>query len=370
MSRAYWIKGRAKGIHQSIIAKIGAVLDIDEMAKLISPERSLAVKINLSEIGYSHYLHPIVASTFFEKLREAGAQPVITDSCSLFKGSRHTGYDWVHTALIQGFSTGETFDSQMMLAGGYTGEEGKFYVAEGRNLGGVELGSLLTDTGALMVLSHVTAHPLMGFAGATYNLGAGLLTGTGKLRIHSVLEIVYHRERCDNCALCVPYCPTGAVSMDGDALVFDSEMCNKCLGCFFSCPNSAMTVRPEGIVPFQESVVEAAHTALANLRGPAFFVNFLTSVTPQSDDYPFSDIPFIPDLGIVASDDPVAADWVTYQMITRSPGISGSVAEALNVLGKGEDKITAITGVTPELWLEYAQQLGLGSVECDFVAAQ
>jgi len=196
----------------------------------------------------------------------------------------------------------------------------------------------------------------------------GLLTSSGKLRVHSCLDIAFDRGKCDNCGICLPFCPTGAITGGSPTISFDPEICNRCLGCFLSCPNQAMSIEAAGIPVFQESVVEAACTAKENLRGSAFFINFLSSVTPQNDDYPFSDIPFIPDLGILASTDPVAVDWVTYQMITGSPGVPGSVVEQLGALGKGDDKIRAITGIDPEGWLEYAEQMNLGSRDCEFLS--
>lgn len=367
MSKVYWIKGRSAGIFQSLIAKMEALVRIEEMARLVEPEMSLALKINLSELGYAHYLPPIVVSSLFERLREMGSRPVVTDSCSVFKGSRHNGYDWASTALIQGFSAGETFDSQLLLAGGYTCEEGNFYPCDGRYLPGVELGSLLTDTGNVVVISHVTAHPVLGLAGAIYNLGLGFLTQTGKLRVHAALDIEHYPEKCDNCGACLPFCPTGAVSYGEPTVAFDPEICNSCLGCYIACPRGAMNVAADGIESFQGKAVDAADTAKRNIRGSAFFVNFLTSITPQTDDYPFSDIPFIPDLGIVASEDPIAVDWVTYQMITNSPGIPGSRAEQVNALGKGDNKLQAITGVTPDQWLAYGEEIGLGTKECEFL---
>jgi uncharacterized Fe-S center protein len=321
-------------------------------------------------MGYSHYLPPVIVTTLFERLRDLGARPVVTDSCSLFKGSRFTGFDWINTALILGYSSGETFDSQLMLAGGYTNEEGKFYQAEGRRLGGVELGSLLTDTGNVVVLSHVTGHPLLGLSGAVYNLGVGMLTGSGKLRVHSCLEVEFNPSKCDDCGVCLSYCPTGAVSKGSSTVNYEREICNNCLGCVLSCPNSAMSINAETIPAFQESVVEAARTATDNLRGSAFFINFLSSVTPQTDDYPFSDIPFVPDLGILASRDPIAVDWATYQMITSGPGVPGSTAEQFGALDKGEDKIKAITGIDPEGWLQYAEQMNLGSRDCEFLSSE
>lgn len=312
---------------------------------------------------------PILVSTLFEKLRTVGTRPVITDSGTLYKGSRFNGFDWTNTALVTGYSPGETYDNQVLLVGGYTNEEGRFYSSEGKHLGGVELGSLVTDTGNLAVLSHVTAHPLLGLAGAVSNLGLGLLTSTGKSRVHSFLEIEFNEDKCDNCKVCLPYCPTGSI-IDGSAKIsFQPETCNGCLGCFMVCPQGALTPKPERIRNFQECVVEAARTVTDNLRGGAFFVNFLMSVTPQSDDYPFSDIPFVPDLGILASDDPVALDWITYQMITRSPGVPGSMADTLGVLEKGQDKIEAVTGQNPLHWIEYAESLNLGTRECEFLTS-
>lgn len=370
MATVYWIKGRSPSIYQSIVSKVTGLLGLEGLAKLVVPEESLALKINLSEMGYSHYLPPVVVSTLFEQLRDLGARPVVTDSCSLYKGSRFTGFDWTNNALILGYSLGETFDNQILLAGGYTNEEGKFYASEGRRIGGVELGSLLTDTGNLVVMSHVTAHPLLGLSGAVYNLGMGLLTGSGKLRVHACLEILFDPSKCDNCGACLPYCPTAAISSGSPTITYDPEICNHCLGCFLSCPNGAMSISPEGIPVFQESVVEAARTAMTNLRGSAFFMSFLSSVTPQSDDYPFSDIPFVPDLGILASEDPVAIDWAAYQMITSSPGVPGSRAEQLDVLGKGQGKIEAITGIDPEAWITYAEEMNLGSRDCEFLSSE
>jgi len=221
-----------------------------------------------------------------------------------------------------------------------------------------------------VVVSHITAHPLLALNGATANLGMGFLTATGRQRLHGFLSIAYDAQQCDQCGECLPFCPTGAMSGEPGAVTFDTRTCNQCLGCFMACPHGAIKVQPEGIPSYQECVVEAAHTVLNKLRGKAFFINFLQSVTPQPDEYPYSDIPFIPDLGIIASDDPVAADWATYQMIVQSPGVPGSIAQNLDALEKGKDKLQAITGQSPEHMLAYAEEMGLGSRKFEFLSGE
>ncbi len=367
MSRVYWIKGRSKDFRKSITSRVATILGLDEMAEVVVPNRSLAIKVNVSELGYGYSLAPVVVNSFFEQTRDRGASSLVTDSGSLFKGPRFSGQDWTDTAIMQGHGIGDALDNQMMMAGGFTHEEGRFCISEGEHLGGVELGSLILDVTNLIVVSHVTAHPLAGLAGAVHNLGTGLLTRSGKARVHSCLELQFDANRCEGAKVCLAYCPTGALSEAGSKVSFDPRMCNGCLGCFMTCPGGAMSIRPGTIPVFQESVAEAAVVVAKNLRGKAFYVNFLNSITPQSDDYPFSDIPFIPDLGVLASDDPVALDWVTYQMIVRSPGIPGSIAEDLKVLEKGADKLEAITGTTPAHMLEYGEKMMLGRKDCEFL---
>ncbi len=369
MSKVYWIKGRSANVFQNAVAKVNAILGLPEMAAGIEPEKSIAVKFNLSEMGYSHYVQPVFFSSLFQRLREYGVRALVTDSCSIYKGSRFSGYDFLNSALTLGFSVGETFDSQMMLAAGYTNEEGSFYPSDGKHLGGVEIGSLMTDTNKCVVVSHVTAHPVLGMAGALYNLGLGFLTGSGKLRVHECLNVVYDGQKCDHCAVCVPFCPTGAFSGDKGDVKFDSRVCNSCLGCLYTCPHGAVGIGEDGVPEYQESVVEAAHTAKAHMREAPFFINILSSVTPQSDEYPYSDVPFVPDLGILASDDPAAVDWATYRMIVASPGLPGSIAQDLNVLEKGQDKLKAITGRSPARMIEYAEKMGLGTRDFEMLAS-
>jgi uncharacterized protein len=370
MANVYWFKGRSDKVRKNLVSRLDTLIGLEEMTELMIPESSLAIKFNLSEIGYGHYLPPIIFTTLFEKARNRQVFPTLTDGCSVFKGSRFDGYSWTESTLFLWFSNGESFQNQLMQSGGYTNEEGNFWPAEGENLAGIDIGSLVTDTNNLLVISHITAHPLLGLSGAVANMGLGFLTATGRLRVNGFLTVDWDAEKCNHCGDCLPFCPTGAISGKAGQVTFDARICNQCLGCFMACPNCAIKIDPKDVPAYQECVVEAAHTVAGKLRGKVFFINFLQSVTPQPDEYPYSDIPFIPDLGIIASNDPVAADWATYQMIVQSPGIPGSIAQDLDVLEKGQDKLKAITGTTPEHMLGYAEKMGLGSRKLELLISE
>src|SRR4030042_1944952 len=102
MATVYWIKGRTEDIRRNLISQLHFLLRLEEVQKLVVPDASLAIKFNLSEVGYSHYLPPIIFSTLFEKTRALGAMTLLTDGVSLFKGSRFDGYNWTDAALMQG----------------------------------------------------------------------------------------------------------------------------------------------------------------------------------------------------------------------------------------------------------------------------
>ena len=66
MANVYWIKGRSENIQKNVISKIDALLSLEEMARLVSPDESLAIKTNLSEMGYSHYLPGAATRRFWK----------------------------------------------------------------------------------------------------------------------------------------------------------------------------------------------------------------------------------------------------------------------------------------------------------------
>jgi len=53
------------------------------------------------------------------------------------------------------------------------------------------------------------------------------------------------------------------------------------------------------------------------------YMNFLIRITPDCDCFPFSDTPIVPDIGILASRDPVAIDAASFDLVNRQQGFLG-----------------------------------------------
>ena len=97
--------------------------------------------------------------------------------------------------------------------------------------------------------------------------------------------------------------------------------------------------------------------ALKNKVGKGLFFNFLINVSPDCDCFDFNDPPFVADVGILVSNDPVAIDQAAVDLVNGAQGLAGSKLRDLNA----QDKINAVTGIRWQPILEHAERLGLGN---------
>ena len=86
------------------------------------------------------------------------------------------------------------------------------------------------------------------------------------------------------------------------------------------------------------------------------YINFLIDITPHCDCHPFSDVPVVADIGVLASKDIVAIDQASLDMYLNSAVVNPIL---------GEHRFWEWTD--PVAMLEYAEEMNLGSRKYDIV---
>jgi uncharacterized Fe-S center protein len=318
----------------------------------------VAIKIHWGEVGNLAYLAPPLVRSIVDKVKENGGNPFITDSNTLYRGGRRNAVDNILTAYRNGF-TMETVGAPVLVADGLKGTDYVEVKGRGPHFRTLKISSSIYHADAMIILTHFKGHLLMGFGGAIKNLGMGCASPAGKQTMHSDLQPRVKKADCIGCGTCTEHCPSGAARLgkNGKASIVQ-KACIGCGECTAVCPAQAIPVRwktDEKAV--QEKTAEYALAALHGKRNKCGLLNFLVQVSPDCDCFSWNDMPISPDIGIVASKDPVAIDQASVDLVNKAPGMPGSELQDLDA----EDKFREVTGVNWEFLLLHAEKIGLGS---------
>ncbi len=231
-------------------------------------------------------------------------------------------------------------------------------------------------TDALVVVTHFKGHELSGFGGALKNLGMGCSSREGKLSQHSNISPQVKGKACKGCQTCLSWCAQQAISMlplksgvetrQGVASI-DPKKCVGCGECILSCPSGAIQIQwNENIPIFQKKMVEHAYGAVQKKKGKVLYLNFLMQISPACDCYGYSDTPIVSDIGILSSEDPVAIDQASIDLVNSETGNRSSKLTK-NWEPQG-DKFRAIyPEVDWNIQLAYAQEIGMGTREYELI---
>ena len=148
---------------------------------------------------------------------------------------------------------------------------------------------------------------MTGFGGAIKNVGMGGGSRAGKMQQHCDGKPVVDPELCRSCKQCAKECGSDAISYASGKAFIDWELCKGCGRCIGACAFDAINTE-------QDSALEAlcckmAEYTAAIVNGkPAFHISLIMDVSPNCDCHGENDAPILPNLGMLASFDPVALD--------------------------------------------------------------
>lgn len=348
---------------QNLLDKLGKLAEKAGIFGMNLDRKLAAIKIHFGEPGNLAALRPNFSRKIAEMLRSKGAIPYLTDSNTLYKGRRSNAPDHLISASENGYSL-LTAGCPVVIADGVRGTEYREIPLGLKYCKTAKIGSGVADADVLISMNHFKGHDMTGFGGALKNLGMGSASVGGKLELHSDSQPTIAREKCTGCGLCMKNCAHGAVTLGPDHVaIIDYSKCVGCGQCVAVCRfDAAQVVWSSNSA--QEKIAEYALAAVSGKEHLHF--NFVFQISPNCDCWSHNDLPIVPDIGILASRDPVALDRASVDLVNAAPVLKGSVLD-----GKGADTGDKFKALWPNSdWkagLDYAESIGLGSQKYELV---
>jgi len=360
MSIVYFASSKATD-NQSLIGKL-----IDLMRELgyefVSKNDLVAVKLHIGEKGCTSFIKPILVRQVVKELKRVGSKPFLTDTNSLYRGCRQNGVDHLLLAEEHGFTN---LGVPFIIADGIRSTDYVEVEINLKHFHAIKYASNIHYADALVCLTHFKGHMLTSFGGTLKNIGMGIANRSFKQILHSKVKPFFRDSSlCTGCGRCLAICPAeGAIKIHKKKAHFFHEKCIGCADCITICSENALKFlwdeAPEKVA---EKIVETVSGILNNKKGKVAFFNFLLDITPDCDCFPWSDNPIVPDIGILASFDPVAIDQASVDLVNQQRGLENSLLRG--AFEPGQDKFRNLRPERDwEGWLDYAQEIGLGERE-------
>ncbi len=353
-------------VKRNLLDKVEELLERVELSKRIKPKGMVAIKLHFGERGNTAYIRPIFLRRIIEQVKKLGGTPFLTDTNTLYGGTRSDAVSHIATAVENGFAF-SVVGAPIIIADGLVGNASVRVSIEGKTYREVSIAHEIYYADSLIGVAHFKGHELSGFGGAIKNIGMGCASREGKLSQHSTLGPKVKRKGCVGCGTCAEWCAYGAIEIRDEKAFIDPDRCVGCGECIVICPQEAIQIQWNEASPeFQRKMVEYAYGTLKNKGERVAFLSFITQVSPYCDCYGNSDAPIVGDVGILASIDPVAIDQASVDLVNAQPG--SSVSPYTTGLPPGEDKFRAVhKEVDWEVQLAYGEEMGLGSREYELV---
>jgi uncharacterized protein len=320
--------------------------------------QTVAIKMHFGGGSGIYTLHPFFVRTVVDAIKEGGGRPFCTDGTGAFFEAYKRGY------------TQEVLGCPILPAGGIAD---KYYYSEPvgyESLETVELCGNVVDADAMLVLSHGKGHGHSGFGGAIKNVAMGCVSTRTRGAIHGLMGGVFEwdGELCNHCHQCRDNCPTSAISFsdDGDFRLMEHH-CRYCMHCVSACPVQAINIDQSRYRHFQMGMAWATRKCVERFDdGMVYYVTVLNNITPLCDCWGWSTQPLVPDVGAVASDDIVAIEKASLDLIADLPVIPNTLPDQMELGDKGH-LFERVHAKNPYVQVECCQELGLGSHEYELV---
>jgi uncharacterized Fe-S center protein len=342
------------------MASKSKVLFADEYVAVLEAERTLPAKfrrmlgsINLEKkvkgkkvavqmhmggnLGYTT-IHPFFVRLLVEDLKNAGAT-----SIRIMDGDASGAFRRGYTEEVVGCPVVSSF-----------GKASKPCVKQNigfKTLDAVEFSGEALACDFFLDLAHLKGHGTCGFGGAIKNIAMGMITPPYRAKVHALEGgITWHKEKCIFCLKCFRSCTHNAILVDKQKKTIGvfHHHCTYCQHCVLVCPEGAVVMGAHRFENFSEGLALVT-AAFMKKFGPEnmLFINFLRDITLFCDCWGFSTPPLVPDIGILASEDILAIERASLDMIKVKNVLKQGLPKNYAVQKKGNHLFEKLHGKDP-----------------------
>lgn len=260
----------------------------------------ILVKIHFGEPGNPTGFFPEDVAPIIDSLKKLGLKPTLIDTPVAYDSPRNTPKGYYKVAQDRGF----TKIAPVIISDNYLDIKTKDLT--------VKVCAELTEAKNLLVISHIKGHPCAGFGGAIKNFGMGGVGKVSKSAIHNGSMPIFTPDSCTGCGTCARLCPANAITIENKKAVVDLEKCMGCSICQLNCPTKSLVPK---IATFDDLLAQGASACINHLPKNTYYINFIQNITKSCDCESNPGKIIAPDVGILFSNNPVAIDTASVDLI-------------------------------------------------------
>ncbi|MDR3282760.1 MAG: DUF362 domain-containing protein [Candidatus Methanoplasma sp.] len=334
--------------------------DIDAERKFV------AIKTHFGEYGNLAFLRPNYTKVIADRIRNMGGIPFVTDCNTLYVGRRKNGVEHMDTANLNGFNP-VSAGCHVIIGDGIKGTDDVEVPVDGQYVSTAKIGRNIVDADVIISLNHFKGHEITGFGGAMKNIGMGCASRRGKMELHTSGKPSIDADECRGCCKCVEACAHFAITVVEKKAAIDRARCVGCGRCIAACPFDAVSAdMDEALDVVNFKIAEYVKATLCGKQH--FHTSVMADISPFCDCYGHNDLPIIPNVGMLASYDPVAIDRACADLAQKQPMIAGSRLHANSGGRKPKDIFSCVhPGTRWESLFDHTARIGLGSGKYDLV---
>jgi uncharacterized Fe-S center protein len=353
-SNVYFIRAFVDEGEKVICEKARRLFNAGGFASCFKENDFAAVKVHVGEAGNTTYIKAGCIKGLVDELLALKTKPFVTDTNALYVGRRHNAVEHSILAAEHGFGI-ETLGIPFVVSDGLLGTSETAVEINGQLNKHVFVASGLVRCQSILSIAHFTGHPAACAAATLKTLGMGCASKKGKMTQHAALTLSIGDD-CTGCGQCLEHCLADAISLDEVKAHIDQDKCISCAECLAVCRFGAVKCNwGKECEILQKNIAEHALAVLKGKENRAVFFNFVVSVTKDCDCFGSPNMPkIVDDIGILASTDAVAVDKAALDLVESTAG-----RKLARLIGNSE--------LDPRYQIEHAEQIGLGTADCELI---